>query len=396
MRVFITGLGVISAIGNDVESNLEGLKKGSPVVSASKHLKTIHTELPVAEIAKTNEQLSELCGVSYSPINTRTSLLGLIAAQEACGQSDLKTALRTGLLSGNSVGGMDKTECKYSSTESSDSEFYNYIDTHDCGDSTRFIAHQLGIRHYSTTISTACSSSANTIMQGARLIKQGYLDRAVAGGCDALTKFTINGFNSLMILSKEHCKPFDHDRTGLNLGEGAGFVMLESERSIEKTGNGPICELAGYANVNEAYHATASSPEGLGAFEAMKRTLVLGGIQPSDVSYINAHGTGTENNDQAESMAIKKLFDGLKPLFSSTKAFTGHTLGAAGGIEAVYSALSLQQGVIFPNLNFEIPIESVGLEPQTILKTNQELKHVLSNSFGFGGNNTSLLFSKCS
>lgn len=399
MRVFITGLGVISAIGDDVQANLSGLLEGKPKVAPAKNFNTVHTDLPVAEIIHSNETLVEMTGLPQPPQCTRTGLLAIKAAKEAVESAGISISsmmeFKTGLLSGNSVGGMDKTETRFSQTDKTDPEFYDFVDTHDCGNSTEAAAIALGIGDFTTTISTACSSSANTIMQGARLIKSGRLERAIAGGCDALSKFTLNGFNSLMILSKQHCKPFDAARTGLNLGEGAGFMVLESEAVIEKTGKTPICEITGYDNVNEAFHATASSPLGDGAFAAMQGALKMGGISPEEISYINAHGTGTENNDQAEGMAIKRLFGEVNPLFSSTKTFTGHTLGAAGGIEAVFSALAISNNAIFPNLNFRTPIEDVGLKPVTGVVINQSVQHVLSNSFGFGGNNTSLLFSKC-
>ena len=222
------------------------------------------------------------------------------------------------------------------------------------------------------------------------MLKAGILDRVIVGGTDALAKFTLNGFNTLMILDKEQTKPFDENRQGLNLGEGAAYLVLETE----KTAKNPIAEITGYANFNDAHHQTASSPDGTGALLAMKNALILAKLNPSDIDYINAHGTGTPNNDLTESIAIKQLFADKIPPFSSTKPFTGHTLGASGAIEAILSVLSLNYGFIYPTLNFKNPISQVGLIPETKLQTGKNIKNILSSSFGFGGNDSSLIFTK--
>src|SRR5688572_7337906 len=159
-------------------------------------------------------------------------------------------------------------------------------------------------------------------------------------------------------------------------------------------GKNILCELTGYGNANDAYHQTASSPEGKGAFAAMQKAFAVNGMSPNQIDYINAHGTGTEINDLSEGLAIQKIFGNQIPKLSSTKAFTGHTLAAAGGIEAVLSVLSIQHGIIFPNLNFTTQMPEVGITPVTKLVTGLPINHVLSNSFGFGGNTSSLIFSK--
>jgi 3-oxoacyl-(acyl-carrier-protein) synthase len=197
-----------------------------------------------------------------------------------------------------------------------------------------------------------------------------------------------------MILDKEFCKPFDENRNGLNLGEGAGYVVLVSDRVSRSLSAGPSCQLSGYCNKNDAYHQTASSPEGTGSYLAMKGALERSGLQPQDIDYINLHGTGTQNNDMAEGTAIKRLFDPHYPKMSSTKSFTGHTLGASGGIEAVFSALSVKLGLVYPNLRFETPMKEFSFAPETMFLKEEPIQHVLSNSFGFGGNCSSLIFSK--
>jgi 3-oxoacyl-[acyl-carrier-protein] synthase-1 len=264
---------------------------------------------------------------------------------------------------------------------------------HECGSITEIVADHLGINHFISTVSTACSSSANAVFTGARMIRHGLLDLALVGGADALTRFTLNGFNTLMILDKSFCKPFDEHRQGLNLGEGAGYLVLVSEEIMNRLNKSAYCRIAGYSNANDAYHQTASSPGGTGSFLAMKNALENSGLVPGDIDYINLHGTGTNNNDIAEGTAIKLLFDPVYPKMSSTKSFTGHTLGASGGMEAVFSALAIRHGIIYPNLRFETPMKELPFTPVTKFLNHQRVKHVISNSFGFGGNCTSLVFS---
>jgi 3-oxoacyl-[acyl-carrier-protein] synthase-1 len=266
--------------------------------------------------------------------------------------------------------------------------------THDNGRTTERLARELGINGYIGTVSTACSSGANAIMQGARMIEGDKLDRVIVGGSDPLTIFNMKGFSSLMIYDKERCRPFDDSRKGLNLGEGAGYLVLESEYSISKTGNTPLCLLSGWNNSSDAYHQTASSPKGQGATLAMSRALAKAQIPAASISYINAHGTGTDNNDLSESMAMLKVFGDAIPPFSSTKGFTGHTLGAAGAIEAVYCVHSVMTDAVLPNLNFATAMHETGLVPELAYRTGVNVEHALSNSFGFGGNCTCLIFSK--
>jgi 3-oxoacyl-[acyl-carrier-protein] synthase-1 len=303
--------------------------------------------------------------------------------------------VRTGLISSTSVGGMDLSENFYAGYRKGPhkGKLRNMV-SHDCGDSTERIADLLGIIDYVSTISTACSSAANAIMFGSRLIKNGFLDRVVVGGTDALTKFTLNGFNALMIIDKGGCKPFDENRAGLTLGEAAGYIVLESEQMASQKSKKIYCELKGYGNANDAYHQTASSPEGDGPYMAMKMALDMSGLPIEKIDYINVHGTGTSNNDLSEGKALVRLFGQKVPKFSSSKAFTGHTLGAAGGIEAVLSVMCIEHQMIIPNLHFQTPIAGLGLVPETQFIQPVGINHVMSNSFGFGGNVSSLIFSR--
>ncbi len=391
--VAVAGAGMISAIGNDIGECLSALANGQAGMDNIAWLDTAHRhKIPVAEVKCSNVRLAELAQVSGPQPMSRTALLSLIAAREALEEAAIPNlvALRTGFVSANTVGGMDLTENFFAAPKGKLRE----VIQHECGYSTEWVADHLGLHHFQSTISTACSSSANAIGFAARLIRHGILDVVVAGGTDALTRFTLNGFNALMILDAAYCKPFDNDRQGLNLGEGAGYLVLVSDKVAVSLPSGVRCTLSGYANANDAWHQTASSPDGRGSWLAMSTALGRSGLQPADIDYINLHGTGTQNNDLSEGIAIQRLFDPVYPKMSSTKSFTGHTLGASGGIEAVLSVLAVQHGLVYPNLRWHTPMPELPFSPVTTFLSNQPIRHVLSNSFGFGGSCSSLVFSQ--
>ncbi|RBP34548.1 3-oxoacyl-(acyl-carrier-protein) synthase [Oceanihabitans sediminis] len=394
--VAITGMGIISAIGNNVAENYQSLIKGEKGITRVSKIKTNHVnDIMVGEIDFTNEALEQQLGLSSDNNYSRTALLGVIAAKQTIADAKITdiNAYKTGLISATSVGGMDMTERYYYEYLENEAT-RKYIKGHHAGDSTQKIASQLGIeKSLVTTISTACSSAANAIMLGARLIKAGKLDRVVVGGADCLSKFTINGFKTLMILSDTYNTPFDENRKGLNLGEAAAFLVLESDKVVQAENKKVLAYVKGYGNANDAYHQTASSENGDGATLAMQKALDVANYTPKDIDYINAHGTATGNNDLSEGRAIIRIFGEEVPDFSSTKAYTGHTLAAAGAIEAVYSVLALQNNVIYPNLNFKTPMKEFRIKPQLELK-EKALQTVMSNSFGFGGNCSTVIFSK--
>lgn len=395
-KIAITGMGIISSIGNNVEENFISLTTGKHGISDIEMFETRHAgNIKTGEIKLSNEELIQKLQLAEDNNVTRTALLGMVAAKEAvesAGISDINE-YKTGLISSTSVGGMDITE-KYFYTYEDFPEKQKYIDSHDAGNSSLAIADLLGLKGMVSTISTACSSAANAIMMGAKLIKNGLLDRVIVGGTDSLSKFTLNGFNTLMILTDSYNTPFDNDRKGLNLGEAAAFIVLESEEIVKKENKKVLAYLSGYGNANDAHHQTASSENGQGAFLAMEKALKVSGLDKENIDYINVHGTATPNNDLSEGIAMIRIFGENKvPEFSSTKAFTGHTLAAAAGIEAVYSILAIQNNIIFPNLNFKTKMEEFDLTPVTELK-EKDINHVLSNSFGFGGNCSTLIFSR--
>ncbi|MDD3876854.1 MAG: beta-ketoacyl-[acyl-carrier-protein] synthase family protein [Bacteroidales bacterium] len=398
-KVFVTGIGIVSAIGINVNEVFQSLLELKTGIGQSSFLESIYKdEIPVAEVKLHNDALRDLLSLTSKDKHyTRASLLGILAAGEAIRNAHLLSdkKIRTGFISSTSVGGMDRTELFFKDyLINTRKGRLREVAGHDCGSSTEDIARFFNITDFATTISTACSSSANAIMLGSRMIKNNLLDRVVVGGVDALTRFTLNGFNTLMILDRKPCRPFDETRSGLNIGEGAAYMVLEAEHLAVKNSKEIFAEVKGFGNACDAFHQTASSPEGTGPRLAMHRALKNANLNPQEISYVNVHGTGTPNNDLSEGIALENVFDMKVPPFSSTKQFTGHTLGAAGSIEAVLSMLALKHNIIYPNLNHGTQMKELSIKPVTQIIRNLEVKNVLSNSFGFGGNNTTLIFSK--
>ena len=398
-KICVTGIGIISGIGCNVAETLDGLLSERCGVKHVKYLHTEHDDIPVAEVDMDDVSLEKMLSIDEETIITRTTLLGIAAAREAVGNAKMKDAIcderkcSVAFISGTTVGGMEKSEQYYRDFQEND-KHDAYIAIHDCGACTEQIASYIGNFDVVTTISTACSSAANAIILGANMIKAGMVDIAVVGGSECLSKFHLNGFNSLMILDKFECRPFDASRNGLNLGEGAAYLVLESYSSAIRRDIKPLCELSGYGNACDAFHQTASSSDGIGATMAMKEALASACLKPEDVDYVNAHGTGTPNNDSSEGCALLNVFGDKIPPFSSTKSATGHTTSASGSIEAVISILAMNNNFIPANLHFTTAMDDPHIVPVNHVITNCSLNHILSNSLGFGGNTSSLIFSK--
>ena len=354
-NIVITGEGIISAIGQNKSAVLESLRERQTGIGRMKHLRSVHQELPVGEVDLSDEEMKSLLGMESSKDISRTSLMGMLAIEQALKEARVKSheGLRIVLISGTTVGGMDVTE-RYFSDMRHCGEHLDWLLHHDCGDSTKMMADYFGFFSEWTTLSTACSSAANAIILGARLLQEGQADIVVAGGTEALSAFHLNGFNSLMILDKEVCRPFDASRQGLNLGEGAAFVVMESEESAAERQVPVHAWLSGYGNACDAFHQTASSENGEGPWLAM-----------------------TEALQMAE---------------SSTKGFTGHTTSASGSIETVICILALQHQFIPVNLGWSQPMDE-GILPYMGGPLPNPIHHVLCNSFGFGGNDSCLILS---
>lgn len=389
----MTGMGMISAIGNSVAENHQSLRNGMSGIGSVAFFESAYAcQLPFGEVKLSNQQLKASRQLEHVSGYTRTCLLADKAFSEAIADASLTqgqlSSLDTALISASTVGGMCLTDQLYEDANRK-SQGSQYLESYGCAAHTLKLSNRYRIKGFTDTINTACSSSANAIMLGARLIRSGRVKRAIVGGVDSLAKYTVNGFNALKILSASPCKPFDLHRDGLNLGEGAGYLVLEAEELTD--GKKVYAEVAGFGNANDAHHPSAMSDQATGAIRCMREAISSAGILPSQIGYINAHGTGTQNNDQVEAFGIGELF-GRMPAFSSTKSFTGHTLGAAGALEAIFSILGIFHSELFPSLNITEPITEGDQAPIRSWQNGYKLDYVLSNSFGFGGNCTSLIF----
>lgn len=392
-NIVITGEGIVSAIGIGKHAVLESLRDKRSGIAAMNHLSSIHSDLPVGEVKMSNDEMRRCLGIDKVMEYSRTALMGITAIKEAIGDASLgetEKSLRIVLVSGTTVGGMDITEKHFMEMQKTD-DHLGCLEYHDCGKTTELMAEYFGVFSEFTTISTACSSAANAIMLGARLLESGQADIVVAGGSEALSKFHLNGFNTLMILDHKQCRPFDNTRSGLNLGEGAAFLVMETEESAKKRETAIHAYLTGYCNACDAFHQTATSPDGKGACLAMEGALHEAGLSPKDIQYINAHGTGTPDNDKSESTAINRVFGNDIPPVSSTKSFTGHTTSASGSIESIFCIMALQHHFIPANLGWSEKMPD-GITPSRG-EDHHHMENVMCNAFGFGGNVSSLIFS---
>ncbi|MBO1256763.1 beta-ketoacyl-ACP synthase [Alteromonas sp. 5E99-2] len=300
---------------------------------------------------------------------------------------------RIGLVMGSSTSSIDRTETAYTDLDDTGvlKPKYQQKQVHNPHAPSLFVSHYTGIEGPALTINTACSSSAKVFATAARWLEFGIVDAVLVGGVDTLCLSVLHGFNSLQLLSSNPCKPFDQHRDGINLGEASGFAILQ--RGGESSNSKGI-RLAGYGESSDAYHMSHPHPEGLGARMSMTQALKRGNLNPSDIDYINLHGTSSRANDLIEGQLISDLFP-KTTVCSSTKAWMGHTLGAAGITEAIIAMDSLLTGFIPGSMNLDSLDHALDFSIQA-QSSSKECKHVMTNSFGFGGNNCTLLFSKVS
>ncbi len=373
MRVFITGTGILSAAGRGNTETRETLQKN---ITGIKPLRLFSTSLenavPVGEVDH------PLPG-EYP----RTHELALIAAEEALEKSPGRP---DAVVLGVTTGGMLVTE-ELIREKNYASDLYRY---HGLGTVAGLLARKTGCRGPVITITTACSSGTAAVKIALELIRTGRASRVLAGGADSLCRLTVYGFNSLQLLDPEGARPMDRERRGMSVAEGAAMLLLEAGEGSEKRAR---AEVLGGGLSCDAYHPTAPHPEGLGALRAMERALADAGLKPDDIEYINLHGTGTRDNDLSEARAVSALFGDEAPVLSSVKGAFGHTLGAAGAVEAVVSTLAITGGFIPGNTGCGEIDPGLGVKP-VLMPVNREVMTVLSNSFGFGGNNASCVIAK--
>lgn len=300
---------------------------------------------------------------------------------------------RIGVFLGTSTSGILQTELAYRQLDPATGQLpadFMYAATHNPFSVTSFVREYFQLEGPAMTVSSACSSSAKVFASARRMMAAGLIDAAIVGGVDSLCLTTLYGFNSLDLLSDSPCQPYDAARKGISIGEGAAFALLER---VPDSLDANAILLRGVGESSDAHHMSAPHPEGLGAIMAMRQALAGAGLQPGDIDYINLHGTATPSNDAAEAKAVAAVFGDCTTACSSTKGATGHALGAAGGIEAVISALALQHGFMPGGVNTntldpDLPVNYL------LKNREQQLRHVLSNSFGFGGTNCSLVFGR--
>lgn len=301
---------------------------------------------------------------------------------------DVYGAHRIGIILGTSTSGILSTEQAYRNLDPQTGvlpDTFHYRNTHDIFSVADFVQQQLDISGPAHVVSTACSSSAKVFADAYRLIYSGFCDAALVGGVDSLCLTTLFGFNSLELVSKDVCRPADANRSGLSIGEGGGFAILEKQPGS----NTPALRLLGYGESSDAYHMSTPHPEGIGAAAAMGQALTRAGLKNNQVDYVNLHGTATQTNDAVEDVAVSSLFGDSVPA-SSTKGWTGHTLGAAGITEVIIACMCIEKGFIPKSLN-TLSVDP-SLKAQIVMETKPaQVNTVLSNSFGFGGNNCSLL-----
>lgn len=397
MKVFCCASSIVSVSGIGVGKCFDDIADADYSAKKPKYTDTAH-EVPLREIPYSNEDIERMLADNYnvvlpSRVYTRTALLTMLTAADLLKSSPSVSGKKVVVVNATTAGGMDKSEVYYRDLTANGDADIALVAGHEPADATNLVCDILESRGaevvWSTTVSTACSSSAVAVGIGMDMLKAGDADFAICMGVDPLCKFTINGFNSLGILSKSVCRPFDADRDGLNLGEGAASVLLTTDHPTMFDGTA-LCEVLSCETAADAFHQTATSLDAVGPTLAMKAALEKAGVTAIQISYINAHGTATPNNDESESTAMLNIFGDKVPPFSSTKFWTGHTLGACGVLEMALSAEMLRRQVLLPTRNFA---KAERLSPVDKME-KANLDYIMTNSFGFGGGATSIIIKK--
>lgn len=387
----ITGVGIVAAPGRNVAEVWQAVASGTcGLKPLTLFPSPRYGQIPVGEI---QHDLVELGAPLHS---SRSDKLGWLAARDAISDAGLNPAAfadRTGVLLGCSVGGSFESERFLIQLLQRKVMRPRSTRYHECASAIELIANHFGLFGPSLAVATACSSGALAIAAAAEMILTGAADVMLAGGTDSLSRTTWSGFHSLLLVDPLGCRPFDVARGGMSFGEGAAVLVLESEANALKRGAKIIARLTGWGASCDAHHATQPHPDGAGALAAMQAALHRANLDAAAIDYVNAHGTGTRDNDLAEAKALKRLFGDRVPPFSSTKRVFGHALAASGALEAVVCLEALRRGQLPPNPGFSEMDPAIGLTPATALRS-AALTHVMSNSFGFGGNNAALIFSQ--
>ena len=387
-RIVVTGLGVTSPFGTGVKAYWTGLAAGTCAIRPVSLFETTGFRCGLA---------AEVPEVAGSPRRSRADRLALSAAREALDDAALGRRERadTALVVGAVGGGMLEAETWYwarsqGSTAPAPAALRSILPA----SHAEVLSHALGVHGPRETVVAACSSGAAAIALAADLVADGIVSYALAGGADALTRICYMGFNSLKLLDTEPCRPFDRDRRGMSIGEGAAFLVLEDAAHARARGARVYAELRGSAITSDAYHATAPHPEGDGMVRAMRDALARARTAAADVAYVNAHGTATLQNDRIEAHAIRRVFGDGRVLVSATKSMIGHTMAAAGSLEAVATVLAVVHDVVPPTANHATPDAEAAFDCVPKVARDARVDVAISNSFGFGGQNVTLVAAK--
>lgn len=388
--IFIDSYTATTCIGPGTNALLRALVAGDTGL-AHCNFDDVSLDTWIGKVSALDKEISQLPQdlATFECRNNRLAFLGL--QQDGFDQRIRETILnvgkqRIGIFLGTSTSAIYDTELAYRNVDSKTGEFLkpiNYSGSHSVSSLCNFVRTVYDIQGPGFVISTACSSSAKVFAAAQRFMALGLIDAALVGGVDSLCLTTLYGFNSLQLTSEKPCRPYDRDRNGISIGEAAAFTLLTKQQSSDLV-------LMGYGESSDAYHMSSPHPDGLGAKQAMEAALNSAGLSPNDIDYINLHGTSTPSNDRAEGVAVNKVFGDRIPC-SSTKGITGHTLGAAGAVEAIACFEALRQGFIPGSVGTELLDPTIHLNYQ-MASTSRPVKRLLSNSFGFGGSNCSLIF----
>ena len=382
--VVISGMGAICAAGKNVQEILASFSSGQRA-----------PQPPTLFPTKLDYPVFEVKGFSHPAGIMRTLALAFAAADEALSEAGFSQGLRgmrAGVCLGTTVASQLNNESWYAEYKNKGSAPQEPVDIYLKGNIAEAFMEKFNIKGPGLTVVNACSSGADAIGVGLSWLQTDLCDIVIAGGADEINHVPYCGFGALGVTSRQPCMPFDRDRSGLNLGEGAGILVLEKETHARKRGNPSMLYVSGYGSAADAYHLTAPRPDASGLEMAVRCALGQAGIQEADIAFINAHGTATRDNDRAEGRFLKRMF-GPDVKFISTKGFTGHTLGAAGAIEAIFTALGLKKEWIPANIGFTNTDEEIGVAPlreKTVIKGS----YALSTSLAFGGNNAALIIER--
>ena len=406
-RVVITGLGAITPVGNNVEEFWKSIKEGKCGIEEITHFDTTDYKVKLAAEVK-NYNPDDYFDKKTSKRMDLFSQFAIIASREAMKDANITSENtdmeRTGVIISAGIGGLPTIERDNRALveKGPDRVSPMYIPMAIANMAAGNVAIDLGIKGESMAIVTACASGTHSIGESYRMIKHGYQDVILAGGTEgSITPTGIAGFTNIKALTQQTDKtrasiPFDKERSGFVMGEGAGVVVLEELEHALKRGAKIYAEVVGYGATSDAYHITSPSPDGSGAARAMKIAMKEANVKPEDVTYINAHGTSTHLNDLGETLAVKLAFGEASKsvMMSSTKGNTGHLLGAAGGVETIVIAKSIQDNFVPATINYKVKDEECDLDIVPNEGRNIEVKYAMSNSLGFGGHNSSILLKK--